>query len=118
MQGVCKPNHNRQQGPWREGYIKVLPHDPSHTVAFQLQLHLPWLKKHYILGTRGLLGHIIRSKNLRKGVYNHFDSYPTGLGSYLAKFINGLTDEQIQKMVEMVAKMSWCASFVHTDTRF
>lgn len=59
------------------------------------------------MGTRGLLGHIIRSKNIRKASYNHFDSYPSGLGAQLAKFINGLNDEQIEKMIEMIGKIEW-----------
>lgn len=59
------------------------------------------------MGTRGLLGHIIRSKGIRKGAYNHFDSYPAGLGSKLAMFINSLREEQIKKMAENVAKIHW-----------
>lgn len=59
------------------------------------------------MGTRGLLGHIVRSKNIRKGTYNHFDSYPAGLGVDIAKFINSLSDEQLEKMKKMLAKMEW-----------
>ena len=61
------------------------------------------------MGTRGLLGHILRRQCLRKGVYNHWDSYPRGLGTDIAKFINKLTDEQIEKMQKMVARIEWLA---------
>ena len=61
----------------------------------------------FTMGTRGLLGHILRSKKIRKGSYNHFDSYPTGLGRDLANFVNSLTDEQIEKMMEMIGKIEW-----------
>lgn len=60
-----------------------------------------------IMGTRGLVGHIVRSKNLRKGSYNHFDSYPSGLGRDIALFILGLTDEQIETMIENLGKIEW-----------
>lgn len=59
------------------------------------------------MGTRGLLGHIIRSKNIRKASYNHFDSYPSGLGRQVAKFVQGLSAEQIEIMKQRVAKIEW-----------
>lgn len=43
------------------------------------------------MGTRGLLGFIISGR--RHASYNHFDSYPSGLGAQVAKFILGLDEE-------------------------
>ena len=58
-----------------------------------------------IMGTRGLLGHIIKGK--KRATYNHFDSYPSGLGNDLVAFIKSLTPEQIEKMKEMLEGIEW-----------
>lgn len=57
------------------------------------------------MGTRGLLGHIIRGK--KKATYNHFDSYPSGLGMDIVGFVENLTPEQIEKMKEMLEAIEW-----------
>ena len=57
------------------------------------------------MGTRGLVGHIIRGR--QKASYNHFDSYPPGLGLELMKFILSLLDEQIQQMINNLEKIEW-----------
>ncbi|CZR52244.1 uncharacterized protein PAC_02121 [Phialocephala subalpina] len=49
------------------------------------------------MGTRGLLGLIIAAQ--RHGMYNHFDSYPDGLGKDIMKFIFSLKPEEWDKMV-------------------
>jgi hypothetical protein len=57
------------------------------------------------MGTRGLLGFII--KGVRKGTYNHYDSYPIGLGLNIMKWIQSLSDAEIAKMVEQVEGLEW-----------
>ncbi|KAF4635452.1 hypothetical protein G7Y89_g2648 [Cudoniella acicularis] len=57
------------------------------------------------MGTRGLLGLIIKGK--RHGAYNHFDSYPSGLGSEIAKFILSLTPEEWDEMAKLVEGITW-----------
>ena len=52
------------------------------------------------MGTRGLLGFIIAG--CRRASYNHFDSYPSGLGAQVAKFILGLKEEEKRAMLEHV----------------
>ena len=56
------------------------------------------------MGTRGILGFIARG--FRKGTYNHFDSYPSGLGDAIIKFILSHTDEELEQMVEKVEQVS------------
>lgn len=56
------------------------------------------------MGTRGLIGFII--KGVRKGAYNHFDSYPEGLGNDIVKFILALRKEDIIKMQTLVEAVS------------
>lgn len=60
------------------------------------------------MGTRGLLGFII--KGVKKGTYNHWDSYPTGLGLAIMRWIQTLTEEDIAKMTEQVEKIEWYLS--------
>lgn len=55
------------------------------------------------MGTRGILGFI--TVGVRKGTYNHFDSYPSGLGDAIIKFILTHTDEELEQMVERVAQV-------------
>lgn len=57
------------------------------------------------MGTRGLLGFIING--VRRGSYNHWDSYPSGLGLDVVRFILGLTPEQIDKMAERLQAVEW-----------
>ena len=52
------------------------------------------------MGTRGLLGFIIAGR--RRASYNHFDSYPSGLGAQIAKFILGLKEGEKRAMLEHV----------------
>ncbi|KAF2489731.1 hypothetical protein BU16DRAFT_622359 [Lophium mytilinum] len=64
------------------------------------------------MGTRGILG--FRKKNptgrggyIRKGAYNHFDSFPGGLGHRIAAFVLNLTPEGRQAMIEQVEALTW-----------
>ncbi|TYJ53879.1 hypothetical protein B9479_005501 [Cryptococcus floricola] len=56
------------------------------------------------MGTRGLIGYILRNKQ-RKAMYNHWDSYPEGQGHDIARFIAGLSPEQVKEMAERVEKI-------------
>ena len=56
------------------------------------------------MGTRGLIGFIINGA--RQGTYNHFDSYPCGLGNDVIKFIMSLTKEDIKDMAAKAKKVS------------
>ncbi|KDR70121.1 hypothetical protein GALMADRAFT_254952 [Galerina marginata CBS 339.88] len=58
------------------------------------------------MGTRGLLGFIIRSSQ-RHAAYNHFDSYPTGLGKKIVEFILSLTTEEYDIMARLVSEITW-----------
>lgn len=65
------------------------------------------------MGTRGLIGFII--KGVRKAAYNNNDSYPSGLGNDIVRFISSLTEEEIidmQAKVEAVSTISGCAGAV------
>lgn len=42
------------------------------------------------MGTRGIVGLIIDTQI--KASYNHFDSYPSGLGLDVVKFVKGIDD--------------------------
>ena len=57
------------------------------------------------MGTRGLLGYVIKGK--KKGSYNHWDSYPVGLGWAIMKWIRSLSDADITKMIEQLEKIEW-----------
>lgn len=48
------------------------------------------------MSTRGLVG--FQKKGVKKVTYNHFDSYPSGLGVEVAKFIEGTTTDEILKI--------------------
>lgn len=48
------------------------------------------------MGTRGLIGFI--HKGRRRATYNQWDSYPSGLGDAIIKFILSLNDEQLEEM--------------------
>ena len=52
------------------------------------------------MGTRGLLGFIIAGR--RRASYNHLDSYPSGLGVQVAKFILGFKEGEKRAMLEHV----------------
>jgi hypothetical protein len=56
------------------------------------------------MGTRGILGFI--TKGVRKGTYNHFDSYPSGLGDAIIRFILAHTDEELEQMVGKIEQVS------------
>lgn len=56
------------------------------------------------MGTRGLLGLIVRGK--RRGTYNQFDSYPEGLGAAIAEFLAALTEEDRLRMIERLDQVS------------
>lgn len=83
------------------------------------------------MGTRGLLGHIIRGN--KKAAYNHWVSFhrarqtssydhckktnlcilcslgqlPEGLGADIARFISSLTPEQLEEMKKMIDQLEW-----------
>jgi hypothetical protein len=48
------------------------------------------------MGTRGIIGFI--QKGVYRGAYNHFDSYPRGLGDAIIKFILAHTDQELEEM--------------------
>jgi hypothetical protein len=56
------------------------------------------------MGTRGLLAFIIRGE--RRGTYNHFDSYPEGLGLKIVEFILSLNEDQMGEMVRRLEAVS------------
>jgi len=55
------------------------------------------------MGTRGLVGLIIAGK--RHAIYNHYDSYPSGLGNDIIKFILSLTPEQWDEMTKILQEV-------------
>jgi hypothetical protein len=61
------------------------------------------------MGTRGLLGLIIQAQ--RHAAYNHFDSYPTGLGQEIVNFINGLKPEDYATMEENLRQITVSIAF-------
>lgn len=56
------------------------------------------------MGTRGLLGYI-RKDGTRKGCYNHYDSYPSGLGKAIADFLRSLKPEELELMAERIEQI-------------
>lgn len=55
------------------------------------------------MGTRGMIGIKVGRKKI--GVYNHFDSYPTGLGAEIVKFIQeNFLDESTRNTFSANAK--------------
>jgi hypothetical protein len=56
------------------------------------------------MGTRGLLGLI--SGNVRHATYNHWDSYPVGLGQDLIIFILSLSEEDIATMIRNIQEIT------------
>ncbi|KAF8956781.1 hypothetical protein BDZ97DRAFT_1763463 [Flammula alnicola] len=57
------------------------------------------------MGTCGLLGFIILGQ--RHAAYNHWDSYPHGLGKNVVEFILSLTPEDYATMARLVAEITW-----------
>lgn len=66
------------------------------------------------MGTRGLLGFIIAGR--RRASYNHFDSYPSGLGAQVAKFILGLKEGEKRAMLEHVRNLTWFETSTEPNT--
>jgi hypothetical protein len=56
------------------------------------------------MGTRGLIGFVIKGR--RRATYNHFDSYPEGLGFDVLRFILSLDEEGIKEMQALVEDAS------------
>lgn len=52
------------------------------------------------MGTRGLYG--IRKGGVDKCTYNHFDSYPDGLGADVLQFCATHSEEQISKLFDLI----------------
>lgn len=52
------------------------------------------------MGTRGLYG--IRKDGVDKLTYNHFDSYPSGLGNEIVGFIQNTSDEGLNKFFDLI----------------
>lgn len=51
------------------------------------------------MSTRGYMG--LKKDGELKGMYNHFDSYPSGLGKYLIEELNKINvDERVKKLNE------------------
>lgn len=59
------------------------------------------------MGTRGLIG--LRFDGQLKGCYNHFDSYPTGLGREVVAFVEKLAAdiELLEKFRDNVRDIEW-----------
>ena len=57
------------------------------------------------MGTRGLLGFIIKGK--KKGSYNHWDSYPSGLGMEIITWLKYLTETEILQLIERLNEFEW-----------
>ena len=55
------------------------------------------------MGTRGLVGLVVDGKV--KASYNHFDSYPSGLGMDVVKFIQTMTDIDTVRVMARRIKM-------------
>ena len=62
------------------------------------------------LSSNRLLGAIIRGR--KKASYNHFDSYPSGLGVGLVNFIKYLSDDQIQEMIKRYEEIEWSVALL------
>jgi hypothetical protein len=77
---------------------------PPSSISQHLQLSFLLSTNNLAMGTRGILGFI--TKGVRKGTYNHFDSYPSGLGDAIIKFILAHTDEELEQMVGKVEQVS------------
>lgn len=60
------------------------------------------------MGTHGLLGFIIFGQ--RHAAYNHWDSYPQGLGEEIINFILSLKPEDYATMARLVAEITWVDS--------
>ncbi|ODN90787.1 hypothetical protein L198_06104 [Cryptococcus wingfieldii CBS 7118] len=56
------------------------------------------------MGTRGLIGYILRN-NKHRAMYNHLGSDPPCLGHQIAQFIIGLSPEQCAEMAELIDKI-------------
>jgi hypothetical protein len=57
------------------------------------------------MGTRGLLGLIIQAQ--RHAAYNHFDSYPAGLGQEIVNFILSLQPNDYAIMERNLRDIEW-----------
>jgi hypothetical protein len=73
-------------------------------ISHHFQLSFLLSTNNLAMGTRGILGFI--TKGVRKGTFNHFDSYPSGLGDAIIKFILAHTDEELEQMVGKVEQVS------------
>jgi len=60
------------------------------------------------MGTAGVLGFIILGQ--RYATYNHWDSYPEGLGKDIVEFILSLTPEDYTTMAQLVTELTWVDS--------
>lgn len=56
-----------------------------------------------IMGTRGLVGFIILGR--KRGFYNHFDSYPEGLGEDIVRFFMALFEAPKARFKENLEKV-------------
>lgn len=60
------------------------------------------------MGTRGMIGFVIDGK--RKGIYNHFDSYPDGLGKDVVAFVQkvlAVSDSQLERFKSNIRLVKW-----------
>lgn len=55
------------------------------------------------MGTRGLVG--IKVDGKYSGYYNHFDSYPEGLGHGMVEFVKKLNKDNIPEMIEKCSNL-------------
>jgi len=56
------------------------------------------------MSTRGVIGLVVGKKKF--GIYNHFDSYPDGLGDEVVNFISGLTPTRLKKFKNNVKALT------------
>lgn len=57
------------------------------------------------MGTRGLIG--LKKDSIYYGYYNHFDSYPEGLGQQVVSFLKGLENNDLVTLSKNVGLMDY-----------
>lgn len=55
------------------------------------------------MGTRGFI--VFRVKGKDVAFYNHYDSYPTGLGNEIIKFIRSLDEGDLKRMANNIENL-------------
>ena len=55
------------------------------------------------MGTRGFI--VFRVKGKDVAFYNHYDSYPTGLGNEIINFIQSLDEGRLERMANNIENL-------------